>query len=95
MRELAASGYLSNRPRQVAASYLFATNSTTTGDGAAWFEAQLVDCDVYSNQGNWLLYIAGRELTRAAAGALTRTSKPLNTMRMGLIGAYGARLEAH
>ena len=27
--------------------------------GAAWFEAQLLDSDVYSNQGNWL-YIAGR-----------------------------------
>lgn len=27
--------------------------------GAAWFEAQLVDYDVYSNQGNWL-YLAGR-----------------------------------
>ncbi|WP_341649859.1 FAD-binding domain-containing protein [Thauera humireducens] len=27
--------------------------------GAAWFEAQLVDYDVCSNQGNWL-YIAGR-----------------------------------
>jgi deoxyribodipyrimidine photo-lyase len=27
--------------------------------GAAWFESQLIDYDVYSNQGNWL-YIAGR-----------------------------------
>jgi len=27
--------------------------------GAAWFESQLLDYDVYSNQGNWL-YIAGR-----------------------------------
>ena len=27
--------------------------------GAAWFESQLVDYDVYSNQANWL-YIAGR-----------------------------------
>jgi deoxyribodipyrimidine photo-lyase len=30
-----------------------------TGAGAAWFESQLLDYDVYSNQGNWL-YIAGR-----------------------------------
>ena len=27
--------------------------------GAAWFESQLLDYDVHSNQGNWL-YIAGR-----------------------------------
>ncbi len=26
--------------------------------GAAWFEARLIDYDVYNNQGNWL-YIAG------------------------------------
>ena len=26
--------------------------------GAAWFESQLIDYDVYSNQGNWL-YLAG------------------------------------
>ena len=59
MRELAASGYLSNRLRQVAASYLLHELDDDWRAGAAWFEAQLVDYDVYSNQGNWL-YIAGR-----------------------------------
>ena len=59
MRELAATGYLSNRLRQVAASYLIHDLRGDWRAGAAWFESQLVDYDPYSNQGNWL-YIAGR-----------------------------------
>ena len=59
MRELAATGYLSNRLRQVVASYLIHDLSCDWRAGAAWFESQLVDYDVYSNQGNWL-YTAGR-----------------------------------
>lgn len=58
MRELAATGYLSNRLRQIVASYLIHDMQGDWRAGAAWFEAQLVDYDVYSNQGNWL-YIAG------------------------------------
>ncbi|CAJ0867730.1 Cryptochrome DASH [Ralstonia sp. LMG 32965] len=59
MRELEATGYLSNRLRQVVASYLVHELKGDWRAGAAWFESQLVDYDVYSNQGNWL-YIAGR-----------------------------------
>lgn len=59
MRELMATGYLSNRLRQVVASYLVHDLGGDWRAGAAWFESQLVDYDVYSNQGNWL-YIAGR-----------------------------------
>ena len=59
MRELAATGYLSNRLRQNVASYLIYDLGCDWRAGAAWFEAQLIDYDVYSNQGNWL-YIAGR-----------------------------------
>ena len=59
MRELAATGYLSNRLRQVVASYLIYDLGGDWRAGAAWFESQLIDYDVYSNQGNWL-YIAGR-----------------------------------
>lgn len=58
MRELRASGYLSNRMRQVAASYWLHELQGDWRAGAAWFESQLVDYDVYSNTGNWL-YIAG------------------------------------
>ena len=59
MHELAATGFLSNRMRQVAASYLVHDLGCDWRAGAAWFESQLIDYDVYSNQGNWL-YIAGR-----------------------------------
>lgn len=59
MRELSATGYLSNRLRQVVAGYLVYDLGGDWRAGAAWFESQLVDYDVYSNQGNWL-YIAGR-----------------------------------
>jgi deoxyribodipyrimidine photo-lyase len=59
MRELAATGYLSNRLRQVVASYLVHELNCDWRAGAAWFESRLVDFDIYSNQGNWL-YLAGR-----------------------------------
>jgi len=59
MRDLAATGYLSNRMRQVVASYLVHDLACDWRAGAAWFESRLIDYDVCSNQGNWL-YIAGR-----------------------------------
>lgn len=59
MRELAGTGYLNNRLRQVAAGYLVHDLRGDWRAGAAWFASQLVDYDPYSNQGNWL-YIAGR-----------------------------------
>jgi deoxyribodipyrimidine photo-lyase len=56
---LALTGYLSNRMRQNVASYLVHDLACDWRAGAAWFEACLLDYDVYSNQGNWL-YISGR-----------------------------------
>ena len=58
MRELAATGFLSNRLRQITASYLINELNGDWQAGAAWFESQLLDYDPYSNQGNWL-YLAG------------------------------------
>ena len=58
MTELRHTGYLSNRMRQIVASYLIYDLGVDWRAGAAWFENQLLDFDVYSNQGNWL-YIAG------------------------------------
>lgn len=58
MRELSASGYLSNRMRQIVASFLVNELQCDWRAGAAWFESQLIDFDIYSNQGNWL-YLAG------------------------------------
>jgi deoxyribodipyrimidine photo-lyase len=59
MRELLQSGYLSNRMRQIVASYWIYDLQGDWRLGASWFESQLIDYDVYSNQGNWL-YLAGR-----------------------------------
>ena len=58
MRELAETGYTSNRARQNAASFLVKDLHQDWREGAAWFERQLVDYDVASNWGNWA-YQAG------------------------------------
>jgi deoxyribodipyrimidine photo-lyase len=58
MLELASTGYLSNRGRQIAASYLVDYLKLDWRLGAAWFEQELVDYDASSNWGNWA-YIAG------------------------------------
>ena len=59
MRELRATGWLSNRMRQIVASHLIHDLHGDWRAGAAWFESRLIDFDVFSNQGNWA-YIAGR-----------------------------------
>ncbi|OED71098.1 DASH family cryptochrome [Vibrio crassostreae] len=58
MRQLDATGYMSNRGRQLAASCLIYELGVDWRHGAAYFESQLVDYDVASNWGNWA-YIAG------------------------------------
>ena len=58
MREMALTGYMSNRMRQNAASLLTKNLSLDWRAGAAWFEHCLVDYDVTSNWGNWA-YNAG------------------------------------
>jgi deoxyribodipyrimidine photo-lyase len=58
MRELAATGYMSNRGRQNVASFLAHDLGIDWTWGAAWFESVLIDYDVCSNWGNWN-YVAG------------------------------------
>jgi deoxyribodipyrimidine photo-lyase len=58
MRELNATGYMSNRGRQNVASFLADALGVDWRLGAAYFEARLVDYDVASNWGNWA-YQAG------------------------------------
>ena len=58
MKELSATGYLSNRGRQLVASCYIHELGMDWRYGAAWFEQQLVDYDVASNWGNWQ-YLAG------------------------------------
>ena len=58
MKQLSATGYLSNRGRQIAASCLINELEGDWRYGAAWFESQLIDYDVAANWGNWQ-YLAG------------------------------------
>lgn len=58
MRELKRTGFMSNRGRQNVASVLAKNLGIDWRWGAAWFESQLIDYDVYSNYGNWT-YVAG------------------------------------
>ena len=87
MNELAETGFMSNRMRQIVASYWIYDMNGDWRAGAAWFESQLIDYDVYSNQGNWL-YIAGR-------GTDPRGGRPFNTVKQAQdhdpAGAYRAR----
>ena len=58
MRELARSGFMSNRGRQNVASFLTKNLGIDWRMGAEWFESLLVDYDPCSNYGNWN-YTAG------------------------------------
>ena len=58
MKQLNATGYMSNRGRQLAASCLIHEFQLDWRYGAAYFEQQLIDYDVASNWGNWQ-YLAG------------------------------------
>lgn len=53
MRELSATGYMSNRGRQCVASFLTQDLRLDWRWGAIWFEHCLLDHDVASNYGNW------------------------------------------
>jgi deoxyribodipyrimidine photo-lyase len=58
MRELLATGFMSNRGRQNVASFLAKNLGIDWRMGAEWFESLLIDYDVCSNWGNWN-YTAG------------------------------------
>ncbi len=58
MKELAKTGFMSNRGRQNVASYLVKISRLDWRMGAAWFEYLLTDYDPCSNYGNWM-YVAG------------------------------------
>lgn len=58
MRELASTGFMSNRGRQIVASFLTKNLGINWQMGAEWFESLLIDYDVCSNWGNWN-YAAG------------------------------------
>ncbi len=58
MRELNATGFMSNRGRQNVGSFLVKDLGIDWTWGAAYFESLLVDYDPCSNWGNWT-YVAG------------------------------------
>lgn len=58
MRQLKLTGWMSNRARQVSASFLVNDLKLNWLMGAEWFESHLIDYDVCSNYGNWA-YLAG------------------------------------
>lgn len=53
MREIASTGYMSNRGRQIVASFLTQDLGIDWRVGASWFRSLLIDFDVYNNYGNW------------------------------------------
>lgn len=53
MRELNQTGYMSNRGRQVTASFLINELEVNWQMGAEYFESRLIDYDPMSNWGNW------------------------------------------
>jgi deoxyribodipyrimidine photo-lyase len=58
MREIATTGFMSNRGRQNVASFLTKNLYIDWRMGAEWFESLLIDYDVCSNWANWN-YTAG------------------------------------
>ncbi|MDX1683954.1 MAG: DASH family cryptochrome [Saprospiraceae bacterium] len=72
MIELRTTGWLSNRSRQIVASYLINDLQLNWLMGAEWFESQLIDYDPCSNYGNWA-YIAG-------VGSDTRPNRYFNVL---------------
>ena len=58
IKQLIATGWMSNRGRQIAASYLINEYQMDWRYGAAFFEKHLIDYSAGSNYGNWQ-YIAG------------------------------------
>ncbi|RRS08812.1 DASH family cryptochrome [Pseudoalteromonas sp. J010] len=58
MTELRETGWISNRARQITASYFVNELQLDWRYGAAFFEQNLIDYDVAANWGNWQ-YIAG------------------------------------
>lgn len=73
MRQLGEEGWIPNRQRMVAASYLTKQLGVDWRAGAAHFMAELIDGDVASNSGNWQ-WVAG-------TGADTRPNRTFNPDR--------------
>jgi deoxyribodipyrimidine photo-lyase len=67
LREISATGYMSNRMRQNVASYFTVDLYIDWRVAAEWFESLLVDHDVCSNSGNWQYQASGVGLDARAS----------------------------
>merc|ERR1712146_39383 len=78
MRELSATGFMSNRGRQNVASYLIFDLGVDWRYGAAHFEELLLDYDPCSNWGNWvqLLVLQASESTSSTPRSSSMTTTP-------------------
>eukprot|EP01122_Echinamoeba_exundans_P007245 TRINITY_DN2180_c0_g1_i2.p1 TRINITY_DN2180_c0_g1~~TRINITY_DN2180_c0_g1_i2.p1 ORF type:complete len:488 (+),score=48.84 TRINITY_DN2180_c0_g1_i2:489-1952(+) len=83
MRELNATGFMSNRGRQNVASFLTKDLFIDWRMGAEYFESLLLDHDPCSNFGNWL-YVAG-------VGTDPREDRYFNVVKQGFM--YDAKAE--
>ncbi|MCB2222705.1 MAG: DNA photolyase family protein [Actinobacteria bacterium] len=77
MRQLAAEGWIHNRPRMIAASFLVKDLLIDWRLGERWFRRLLVDGDVAQNVGNWQ-WVAG---TGADAAPYFRIFNPVTQGR--------------
>jgi deoxyribodipyrimidine photo-lyase len=83
MREVNATGFMSNRGRQNVASFLVKDLKVNWTRGAAYFEEKLIDYSPASNWGNWA-YIAG-------VGNDPRENRHFNVIKQA--GEYDAKGE--
>lgn len=82
MRELLATGWMSNRGRQNVASFLALDLCVDWRRGAAWFETHLVDYDVTANWANWM-FAAG-----LTGGRVNRFNVVKQSLQYDVDGAY-------
>jgi deoxyribodipyrimidine photo-lyase len=75
LRELTATGFMSNRGRQIVASFLTKDMELDWRMGAEFFEEHLLDYDPCSNYGNWT-YVAG-------VGSDPREDRYFNIVKQG------------
>lgn len=76
MRELNTTGYMHNRGRLVAASYLAKTMDVDWRMGERYFAQQLVDYDVASNNGNWRWIASAAELKTSSGDVVHLDTQP-------------------
>jgi len=79
MRELAATGFMSNRGRQNVASFLVLDLGLDWRLGGDYFENKLIDYDVASNWGNWV-FAAGLTGGRVNKFNIVKQSKDYDPM---------------